>query len=618
LSFLLPRDEEDVRLHRKDLSVVFGREEIPAIKAEALHIYTEVTSRSGAAKFPGGRTLRQILTRPGKSSDWWYHGFSFRDPESSDAFTNITHVLVVRAVAMRFGAKSLVLIGAPEGIGEVLRSIIAVEHDRAKPSTGVSIALLRGLFLRLRLLLGFAWFRYYLRRHYEIPALARLDVVFVSFWDVFFSYDSQSGGIRDPYFKNLPGLLGKSHALRTGYFAWLSPRRIKGRMCPLSIVLRPLRKAGDVVILQSFIRLPEVAREVFDFRPAWFTLRSLRQPEFRASMQEGGFNWLPLLRNDLLKGAIEAKIPQCRLVAIATERAALRFRPRASVSFLEHFPHARAHYEGMRRAAPSATNVAVQHAGLCLDKTFYFLHPRYEMRGDPDGCAVPRPEIVFAMGELGRSCFLSYGYSNDQVRMYGSPRYDHIRIGGGEAKKIREDGRIRILLACSLDVKTEIALVEGAALATSGMPQVMLRLRNHPLSRVDANARFNVLRDAIEVSSSPLAEDLSWADLIVFSYSTVADEAFLLGIPCWQWLPAGFDGSALVKAARIPRFGSVAALREAISKFQPSDTITSAAERKEAADQLFAPTDGGAANRIAEEIRSILAADPDAKTSNRT
>jgi hypothetical protein len=260
----------------------------------------------------------------------------------------------------------------------------------------------------------------------------------------------------------------------------------------------------------------------------------------------------------------------------------------------------------MRRAAPNATNYTMQHAGVCLEKTFYFLHPLYEMQGYPDGCAVPHPEVVFAMGELARSCFLSYGYSPEQVKMAGSTRYDHVCVKR-EAKRRSEDGGIRILLACSLDVRTEIALVEGAALAAAGLPNVTLRLRNHPLSRVDGDVRFAAVSEAIEISAHTLPEDLEWADLVLFSYSTVADEAFLLGIPCWQWLPAGFDGSALVKAAAIPRFGSVGALRKAICNFGPANETSSAAEREMAAYQLFAPTDGGAAKRIAGEILSALA-----------
>jgi surface carbohydrate biosynthesis protein (TIGR04326 family) len=605
ISFLFPRDEEEFCIKRRDIPLVFGREEISAIKPAALRIYTEVTARVGTAIFQGGQTLRQQLTRPGETSDWWYHGFSFRDPESSDAFTNITHVLATRAVAERLGAKSLVLRGAPRGVSEVLASIYEVHHRDSTPPRNILRIALQGLMSRLYLLFDFVRSHCGLRRHYELPTQAEFDVGFVSFWDIYLSYDSIQGSLKDPYFKNLPRLLAAPGEIRTGYFVWLYPQRETAKWRSLHTVLEPLRKAGNVIILQSFLRFTEVFREVFDFRPVWITLWSFRQAEFRAGLWEEGLNWLPILREDFLKGTFEAKIPRCRLVALATERAARRYRPRATVSFLEHFPHARAHYEGMRRAAPHTINYAVQHAGVCPDKTFYFLHPHYEMRGNPDGCAVPQPSVVFAMGELGQTCFLSYGYSADRVKMIGSPRYDHIRIGM-EAKRNSEGGQIRVLLACSLDVKTEIALVEAAAVAATGLSQVSLRLRNHPLSRVDEHARFGAVRGSVEISRRTLSEDLDWADLVLFSYSTVADEAFLQGIPCWQWLPAGFDGSALVKAAPIPRFGSVAALRKAICNFKRSETIVSTAERARVASLLFAPTDGGAAKRIADEIRSVL------------
>jgi len=104
-----------------------------------------------------------------------------------------------------------------------------------------------------------------------------------------------------------------------------------------------------------------------------------------------------------------------------------------------------------------------------------------------------------------------------------------------------------------------------------------------------------------------LEGDLAWSDLIIFSYSTVADEAWLQGKPAWQWLQVGFNGSALVEAVGSPQFGSVESLRRGLQdlvsnyrKYTPTTEMRALAARR-----LFAPADGMAAERIVGECEQL-------------
>jgi hypothetical protein len=377
----------------------------------------------------------------------------------------------------------------------------------------------------------------------------------------------------------------------------------------LEDVLAPLAGESRVVLLQAFIRPTDILRETFDFSACRTLRQLLRAPTAQGAFVVDNLDWRPLFEPELWRGVLNAQIPNCRLVALATQRAAERYAPRLSLGFLEHFPYARAHYAGMRQGAPNAVNCTMQHAGCARDKTFYHLDPARELRGEPDGQRVPQPDKVFVMGEFGAAVFRACGYAEERLVLAGSARYDHIVYPPAAAARApRLAGPLRVLVACSLEVSCEIAMVEAAVLAKAGSPTVELRVRNHPSSRVDAHPRFAALRAGVEISQETLDADIAWADVLLYSYSTVAEEAFLQGKPAWQWLPLGFNGSALAEVAEIPRFGSVAALQAA---FREGAALAPAAVPEhasaEAAQQLFHPADGRAADRIADYCRDICA-----------
>lgn len=591
-------------------SLVIGRQLIQQSKEEAMRLYRELVARLGCLVISGQGTLRQEMAPPGQASLWWFHPVAFRNSESSPIFDWIVQAMAIRAAAVSRGIVELVLCGAPAGMAEALRGKYSVENKDGEPTPRSWKIALYGVGSRLKYLAKFLIYRRALRRNYALPA-AKITVALVSFWDWGFKRSTKGSAYEDRYFKKLPGLLAAS-GRRTGYFAWFDPHmepNQRGRR--LADVLLPLKGADDVVLLQALLNVRDVLGALCDCRALGVTLRALLEPSFRDAFRCDGLDWFPFFRAELVRGSWNSSIAHCQLVAIATQRAAMRFRPELTISFLEHFPYARAHYEGMRRSGISAENWAIQHAGVCHEKTFYFLHPKLEFAGEPDGVCVPRPHRVFAMGHLGRQIFLDCGYPSDCVRLSGSTRYDHIRFSEDKIAPVGPSaaGVVRVLLACSLEVETEIAMVEAASLAIRDLPNLRLRLRNHPSSRVDMHPRYASCAARIEVSGSSLAEDLAWADLILFSYSTVADEAYLQGKPAWQWLPLGFNGSALVEAVPVPQFGSVDDLRKAMFEFQsePVAYLPSPAARAKAAEQLFAPTDGGAAARIATECITFLA-----------
>jgi len=152
------------------------------------------------------------------------------------------------------------------------------------------------------------------------------------------------------------------------------------------------------------------------------------------------------------------------------------------------------------------------------------------------------------------------------------------------------------LLVGGLAIEPDLEMIEAACEVLKLIPELCVSFRKHPLSPIR--------QERVPMTHGSLEEDLESADIILFTYSTVAEEAFVRGRPVWQWLPQGFNASALAEIVSIPRFGSVKSLRDAIVSYRsnPGKYIPDESTRNLILSSLFYRTDGQAALRIADMI----------------
>jgi hypothetical protein len=593
LSFLRPADEEALA-RRCPGAFLRAREMRPADRARARLDYLGVSARIGAVR-AGDRTLREDCS-DGAVSAWWFHPTSFKDCESDPAFGRLLALRAVLRALEDSGADELETWGAPPELAEVLRGRAPV-IERASPwRTREGFWWLRGLASRafglgqaLLDLLACAPFR---------PAGAPSKrPALLGYWD--WSVREQNGGLTDRYFKALPEELAKLGAAPLR-LCWLDvsgdpARPSRGRLAAVRAAA-----AHGVVLLQSFLDPGDALEASLDLKPLCAYLRRRDDPDFRAAFAADGLDLFPLFEERLLRGFLDGGLPRCALILEATRRACAALEPSVCVHFLEHFPHARAAFAGARAAA--TRTAAVQHASFCREKTFYFLDPALEFRGEPDGRPAPVPDLVFAMGRLSAGYFRDCGYPAERVVESGSTRYDHVRPPS--PARTRSGAGVRVLLAPALDLDVEASLLEAAAAAGEGLPGVEIRLRDHPFAPLSRRPEYAAVKERVALSAGRLEDDLAWADLVLFSYSTVAEEAVLQGVPAWQWRPVSYDASALAEAADIPRFASVAALRGALAGFKPGDGLPDDAARAKLVTDLFTKADGGAAGRVANSLYS--------------
>jgi hypothetical protein len=583
LSFASPEIEEDLA---KGRPLERAREVSQSIKPGARRTYLELVARLGIADC-GGTTFRRRLQKGASGSCWWYHPVAFRDCESDPTFDSIIAILTVDAVAERSSCRELVVVGAPAAIADVLSSRFRVTRVRTRGARKWG-QLVKAVGRRV--VEGARQCGHVLRR---IPLPDRsVGVFFSALWD--WSFDvANDGTVRDHYFRNLPDEIDRSDIGPSAWLVWID-----------SVKKRPaadLTRSSRLVCLQSFLRLSDVIKAHADLRPLICFLRW--RGTILETLRRDDYDFRPLFSTLLLCGFADQSLPHAELVRTSTLRATTRYRPRAFVSFLEHFPHARSAYSAIAEA-PGCTTFAMQHASYNRDKTFLSLHPDIEFRGKPDGSKVPTPDFLCAMGELGRELFLECGYPEERVLLTGSPRYDSIRDEKLHPASIRSGGPIGVLMVATLNVEMELEMMTAVAAASRGLAGLRLRLRCHPARAIREKDAASI---GIQITTGPLEDNLADADLVIFTYSTVGEEAFIAGKPVWQWLPTGFDGSALAAVSSVPRFGSVSALRQAFIAFvkDRSRFAPDVEARRSVLKKLFFLGDGKAARRVADRVEIL-------------
>ena len=601
LSFLSTAEEESLVADRP---LIRAREAVQGIRTVARNRYLRLVSQLGLAKVAGGKTLRGAIASSERCSRWWFHPVSFKDPDGSGdiAYERLLAIETVREEAKRLGVRDLVLIGAAREIQEVLSQGFSIEAHETKARYSFFSVLVFGFASRLKGFLNDVA-RIRAARTLGAPRL-RCDVALFGFWD--WSVEaSDSGELKDRYFKALPGELS-SRGLNPGWLLWFDPEYAPGSGGrKLRILAQSLWKNKKAVLLQQWLSVWDAVNIFSTVSPFLLFFRNRNSEVFLSSMRDEDVNYASLFEERLLKGFVDSSMPRYELAALASERALSTIGSKLAVTFHEHWSYGRSFAEGARRAG--VLSGAMQHASVCRDKTFYSFDPKLEFAGEPDGCAVPRPDHVFSMGAFGHEIFLEAGHSSDRVHLTGSARYDHI-LDPKPVVVSQPSDILRVLVVLTLELSIELDMLEAAAIAVKNIEGVEIRCRNYPWSRIDNHPRYKALGGAIPVTEGSLDENLAEADLVLMSYSTVGEESLIAGKPVWQWLSAGYSGSSLAEVEQIPRFGSPSKLREALMNFKSNRecSVPNMETRKNVLERLFYKGDGGAAGRMADVIERII------------
>lgn len=581
------------------------------VRVEARKIFTEMITRIASSPCISGKTLREHLKGRDGISRWWYHRLSDKDSVGIHSdYTTIIRLYCIKFVAKEHGISVIRVYGSKRNFVRSLKNTFQVVLHKPVYS-GFPF---RPIFVFLRALAGRVYFvAYYLYlltifRKLSLQEKKDFDVLLQGYWD--WSVTPQPvGGLKDRYFTNLPGML-RDMGYRVGWLARFSPQHeVWQRKRPLKDVAHGLQQYTDVILIEYFVRVSDIFRIAMNMRYILVWLTFSCSGKFRSLFMKDGLNFYPVFKDSLSSPFFSTGILHSELMSLGVERVCSSLCPKMILTFLELFIESRPIYAGAKRADPHVKIYTAQHAAYCSDKAFGTIDRDVELKGLPDGCPMPAPDGIFAMGELSSRMWLKNGYLKDKVLLTGGLRYRHLKIANARNAG-KKSGNITILLIAGMNEYLDFDMCEAICRATEGETSVLLRIRNHPSYWITDMDGFRRFRSRIEVSTVKDAyEDLSNADLVMFTHSSLSEEALLMGIPVWQWLWAGFNTSVFVDMpGAIPCFTSVlklkAALKEIIadeSRFRPTDEV-----KLMVLENCFGQDPGGATAAIAEEIKRQL------------
>jgi surface carbohydrate biosynthesis protein (TIGR04326 family) len=606
LSFLKPSAEENFGQSISDGGLISGRIVAQEEKDNALKLYTELVARIGLAKRSNGKSLRELLKSSNGNSLWWYHPVSFKDCEGDPVFNRIIQILVVDRVVSEGNFEKIVLWGTDYTIAGVLKTKYRIECRKIKRKS-IAINYLRAFGSRIKNFIEHIYHWYLIRKGVsEISCIP--DAVFEGFWDWSVRPGSKGDGLDDRYFKALPNLL-EQQGMKTAWLLWFAPHTEPRLECrSAKEVLNEADTYKNLIFVQRYLALIDIIKAFFNFSPGTKYLSFARSSGFRELFNNNRLNLFPLFRDQLSYHFMSATIPHHVLVEKAYCNAFMKFRPKIALTFLEMFPHSRAFYVGAQQGYPETKLATMQHASYSREKTFLRLDPEEEFNGKPDNCPIPKPDYVFAMGELGKEIFQECGFSGENIILTGSARYEHITKNIIDKSQIIQKKTFNLLMVSSLDREIEWDMIDAVCCASKDMPYINLYLRSHPFAPINEHPLFKKFKDIITITIGTLDEDLKNADLVIFSSSTVAEEALIKGVPVWQWCSVNYNGSVFRDVKVIPFFCKVSDLRAALEKFKidPMSFIPDEGTKEIVSKKCFYKVDGKSAERIANSLISLI------------
>lgn len=450
---------------------------------------------------------------------WWAMPFTTKNPIATSLCRDtFDFLLIVNLVSQQEG--TLVVVTSSTGLVDQVTSWGAARsvdiHNAVSPTRGA----IQWINVRLPLLaltarvLRALWFKMALRTAQFLPETGtKLDVLMVTL--VHPGSVPTPGQFKDTYFGGLSQWLRKRHVTV----------RVGGIVDRLSIRLaRAFCMRGKDQGLLPFDAMPGVSDI---FLCAWEAYRS-----YRVSKSDDYLVEIEGVRIDaLVRAAVrEAHTSGNVFFSFCVYRASSCLVTAVHVS-VALYPYENRAWEkmflmGVRVVSPQTRLVGYQHASVTPSHTNF-------MMTEKEKVVMPLPDVIVTMGAVTRDWLIREGHHSPEGLIVGcSLRQARSNV---ETQRKRRNGRPhRILVALATGIGEYVRVLTFLPQAVVAMDQWEITVRPHPTIRLSEAVKLlpdGCLGFPCTISSGSLADDLAWADVVLYASSTVGIEAVGAGVP---------------------------------------------------------------------------------------
>ncbi|MQF67060.1 hypothetical protein FIM07_01290 [SAR202 cluster bacterium AD-802-F09_MRT_200m] len=179
---------------------------------------------------------------------------------------------------------------------------------------------------------------------------------------------------------------------------------------------------------------------------------------------------------------------------------------------------------GIGSSSPQTQSVGYQHAAVAPDRINFFL-------GRGESAVAPLPDSILTTGSITKARLEREG--NYPPGMFKTGCALRLSQAVPKAVKTRRNPPNRVLVILATSVEEHVRSMVFVDQAFGPRDGFQIRIRPHPAFHMDAVLKAAPLAryDFFDLSPGSLAEDLEWADLVLYATSTVGLEAVAQGIP---------------------------------------------------------------------------------------
>jgi len=578
------------------------KESIP-VRDDVISDYLALTTGIGLVERNAKTFKESLLVDENSASLWWYHMTSCRDNTQDSVFNDMLLLYTIDNVKKETDCENIIFHGFQS---RIVKSILSKwshsEFRNTKPGPSYFKLILKGLGSRLKYLI-LAGRKISITKNIKMSTKKNFDVLYFGFWDWSVKLDSD-GHISDKYHKKLPTHVSEKYGLTQAWLVLFDPHSEPGsENRKMKDVISKSLNHEDVFFLQSYIFFVDLLKEFLRVKPliTYISYKNL----IHGNLTSRGFDVSFLFKIQLLYRFLDSSILHLRLVELATKRACEVLQPATTVSFLETYPFSRACYAGVNQFNKLTSNIAIQHASRNRESMFFMSDISREGAFNHQPLGMPRANYFCAMGAHGAELALTSGYNPNNVVLTGSPRFDHVVRGSSSRAKNHD---LCVIFAASGLVDIEVPAFLLALKAIKNIAGIQLVLREHFFWKVSHIQEVKNCLTNIEVSKLSLDDDLDRADLVLFTTTTLAEEALMRSIPVWQIVSTGSNFSSLSDVKEVDYYFNKNDLSKALVTFkeQASHELFNEYFLDQIERRCFYKCDGQAAERVAKFIYKLL------------
>jgi hypothetical protein len=200
-------------------------------------------------------------------------------------------------------------------------------------------------------------------------------------------------------------------------------------------------------------------------------------------------------------------------------------------------PWERLFMTGLRASRPDVNIIGCQHTVIPQSATDMFLHPKEKN-------LIPLPDKIITTGLITKKILDKYSaYPQEKVYAGCALRFESLqKLSLIPRKSLHENqlNKFNLLVAFG-GTEEEVPLLNYALEQAEEIPEIVFRMRTHPVFPFDQLLQLSLWRDKalpnnVEESNSPsVIEDLKICDAVLYWGTTVSLEALKIGKPIIQF-----------------------------------------------------------------------------------